>query len=268
MCNERIRKLPHVKRARDYYLYCTDGKRYLDLFQNNGRAVLGHRPERLSTTLKNEISKGVYADYPSVYERRVVKAIGSLLPEYPVVKIFSNFDRALCILNILEKDLHDPVTASDFEARPAAFWRPFIPRQEANCNVLFPVLPFPGSNIPQIVCFKETENSSLPESDIVSPILLAALIRCIADIRLFSKKIESAVWKPFEGGPWRRTGPYLVFTYSPDVYGRVFDTYLEHGFLIAPGHRAPTIAPSIYSEGELKKYKKITEKVRSDFHGS
>ena len=53
------KRVPIIRRAREYHLYSVTGKRYLDLWQNGGQALLGHRPGRLTTTLNGfQRSKG------------------------------------------------------------------------------------------------------------------------------------------------------------------------------------------------------------------
>jgi len=61
--------LPVIRRARGYRLYGQDGRRYLDLWQGGGRALLGHRPARVTTVLKNVISTGLVTDLPSDWRR-------------------------------------------------------------------------------------------------------------------------------------------------------------------------------------------------------
>ena len=46
-------EIPRIRRARGYRLYDHHGRRYLDLWQNGGRSLLGHRPARQTTLLKD-----------------------------------------------------------------------------------------------------------------------------------------------------------------------------------------------------------------------
>gem|GEM_PF-134293 len=77
--DERLALLPPIRRAREFYLYDHRGRRYLDLAQNGGRAILGHRPNRLSTRLKNVLSSGLLAELPSVYGPRLERAVARLI---------------------------------------------------------------------------------------------------------------------------------------------------------------------------------------------
>ena len=51
-----MRRIPPVRRARDYHIYDESGRRYLDFYQDGGRAVLGHRPPNVAKTLKNVLA--------------------------------------------------------------------------------------------------------------------------------------------------------------------------------------------------------------------
>ncbi len=89
--------LPEVNRARDCRLYDRKGNRYLDLWRNGGRALLGHRPDRVYKELKNVLQKGIVAEYPSVYTSRLKKALRALIPGSWEIRIFASRDRALSV---------------------------------------------------------------------------------------------------------------------------------------------------------------------------
>ena len=76
---QRLALLPPIRRAREFYLYDYRGRRYLDFWQNGGRAILGHRPNRLNTRLKNALSSGLLAELPSVYGARLARVVRQLL---------------------------------------------------------------------------------------------------------------------------------------------------------------------------------------------
>ena len=106
--NSLICALPKINRARESYLYMKDSSRWLDLWADNTRALMGHRPPGVSLRIKNEVDKGLYAPYPGVWENRLVKALNTLFPGYSRVFLFSNIEKALSVLG-LERLPSDPL---------------------------------------------------------------------------------------------------------------------------------------------------------------
>ena len=70
--------LPLIKRVRACRIYTYDNQKYLDFFQESGKDILGSNPKGLANALKNEIEKGNYCNYPSGYEKKVLKALHEL----------------------------------------------------------------------------------------------------------------------------------------------------------------------------------------------
>ncbi|MFQ3619675.1 MAG: hypothetical protein SNJ78_01905 [Spirochaetales bacterium] len=102
-------ELPEIRRARDCRLYDKHGNRYLDLWRNGGRALLGHRPDRVYGELKRVLQKGTVAEYPSVYISRLKKALKTLFPGQWEIRLFANPERALMVAkNLLSRSLTPP----------------------------------------------------------------------------------------------------------------------------------------------------------------
>jgi len=83
-------QMPLIRRARGYRLYDHRGRRYLDLWQNGGRSLLGHRPAGQTTLLKNLLSKGLAADLPSPYTGRLERALAALLPTHGQARVVAS----------------------------------------------------------------------------------------------------------------------------------------------------------------------------------
>ncbi|HAK45877.1 MAG TPA: hypothetical protein DCO79_08165, partial [Spirochaeta sp.] len=81
-------KIPLIRRTRDYRLYDFKGGRYLDLFLDGGRALMGHKHGRAILMMKNSLEKGMAASYPGVWEGRLLKQLGLLYPEIREVSLF------------------------------------------------------------------------------------------------------------------------------------------------------------------------------------
>ncbi|HAF86106.1 MAG TPA: glutamate-1-semialdehyde aminotransferase, partial [Sphaerochaeta sp.] len=82
--------MPIVVRARSFYLYDRYGLRYVDFFQNHGRAILGHRPDILQRSLKSTASRGLISEYPSVFEGRLEKLLARLFPDYVDFRLYAD----------------------------------------------------------------------------------------------------------------------------------------------------------------------------------
>lgn len=288
---ELLRLLPPIRRARGYRLYDERGKRYLDLYQTGGRALLGHRPAGALLELKNLISRGLLSDLPATAERRLIKALRSLLPDHPVVRIFANEERLLAALrgpvehalNLAPEEgrrvpassggpsterrpdlsIADPALGE--RAAPLERWRPLLPAPEsprAAVSVLLPVVPFPASFAPAVACIGGMADEDLPSSDLVAPALLAALARSVYDVLRAVGRRSETDWTAFDAPWWLRRGPYLIAKCEKGEYSELFRRLLERGILINPHYPGPSICPADYTEGELAPLRRLADEWR------
>ncbi len=264
IANNLLPLIPILKRARGYRLYDLAGKRYLDLYQNGGRALLGHRPQGLTAVVKEVVSKGVLTDLPSVYGERLEKALKRLFPGYAAVRFFSSRERALELASLHlggkleEEEIHDPVLPGGAK-KEAAYWRPLLSDspEEPEAEVLFPILPFSMGGVPEAVCFKHNPARGLPESDIISPVILAGVLRSLACLNKyhFPPWFRQDLLKSSDG--WIQRGIYLRPNFSAGLYKICFFNFLKEGFLLSPGYPGPSILPAEASPGEIKKMIKL-----------
>ena len=89
-----MKRFPEINRARGYYLYTSDGKRYLDMALDGGRLIMGHRQKGYALAMKNAIDKGILPGYPSKYAYRLKQAIKALLGKECFVYLFKSQERA------------------------------------------------------------------------------------------------------------------------------------------------------------------------------
>lgn len=252
-----LHKLPTILRARGFHLYDKKGTRYLDFYQDNGRAILGHKPANVSTELKNTLSRGLLGRLPSIYGYRLEKALRSLLPEYTGVRIFEHPGKVKELLlkrGILAGDrpIPDPLFSRGEGQDTVAVWRPFVEKEVEFPDIIVPLLPFPGGFSPGIVCFRRQKEDILPPSDICSPFLLAGLTRIVYDLIKEIEFRERDSWGRFDIPGWNRKGPYLIPDIPENEYGEVFRKYLDGGLLFHPSHRGISIIPGEFSPGEIK----------------
>ena len=262
----RETRLPLIKRARGYRLYDVRGNRIVDLYQNAGAALLGHRGIRLTHHLKNVISRGLIYDLPSVYQARVNREIRRRFPGFPDARVFtSRQDAVACLRTCLSTDvsweeIKDPAKA---ESGPVAYYRPFLPegyRSWESSQAVVPLFPFRVGQAPVLICTREdaagkpphAEDSSRAEEP-VSPFLLAGLLRSIHDIDRF----EAPPWFGNEAFPeipgWKKVGPYLLPRFPESEYPEVFRRFLKAGYLLSPHYHEPSILPGELSPGERQK---------------
>lgn len=254
--------LPAARRARDYHVYDYSGRRYLDMWLNGGRALLGHRPGGLGTVLKNQLAKGVLAEAPSVYDGRLRKALKGLVPGSWTVRVYRSFDRALRAAGLFlgrqldENDIREPFPSPGSASRDAAsggaagYFRPLSGTDAAGFPVIFPVLPFPGAFAPQPVLFASPgdTDAGIPPDDLVSPFLAAGLLRVTE--RLQKAENSPDIWKDWPLSGWKRHGRYCFPEDASRDYGETRLRFLAAGVIISPDPARPTILPGVFSPGE------------------
>jgi hypothetical protein len=254
-----LRLAPKVLRARDFRLYTEGGGRLVDLWQNNGAAILGHTPPALLRELKNTASRGLYAPFPHFLEGRFVRALSRLFPG----RTFRLYASAPAALETLLKD------------GTAALWRPFLEpaaplatplaAPEDAPPALVPVLPGIQSwrnGLPQVLCVLALApgfDAPLPPGDFLSPVLLAVAARGIYDLIAAAperaRPVFPRVMKALKNSPWVLRGVYLTLreTPGPETWAALFRRFLDAGFLLPPVPAQPAILPGVLSPGEETK---------------
>ena len=250
-------KLPVITRAREYHVYDVHGRRYLDLYQDDGRAILGHRPGKCNLELKNALSRGLAADYPSVYESQILKALRLLFPSCADIRLYPGRDEALAMVSLhlgreySWEDVGDPARGQG-SGGELSMWRPFLDIEMNQSAVFVPVLPFPGSWGPTAVVYMDPPDRETEPSRSVSPVVLAGLKRCLYDLIRHVPTVDRSVWERFDSPLWRRVGPYLLLKCAERDFESVFDGLLADGILISPSFPGPSIIPAQFSEGEIR----------------
>ncbi|MQY77542.1 MAG: aminotransferase class III-fold pyridoxal phosphate-dependent enzyme [Spirochaeta sp.] len=257
---ELINHLPPIKRARGYRLYDYNQRVYLDLYQEGGRAILGHRAFRLTTVIKDVISKGTIFDLPSIYTKRLEQALRRRFPEFPYVYLAASPEGALRTAalylgrEISSSDICDPFRRT--ERRGDILRRyPLVKdaQAEEGVSVLMPVIPFSMGGSPSVLCFRHGPPEGFPLSETISPVILAGALRALNDL----KNYRQADWFKEDllkgKGGWLQRGIYITANFEEDFYAEVFKNFLEEGVLLNPGYPGPSILPAAASPGELKR---------------
>jgi hypothetical protein len=252
-----LRLLPPVVRARDFRLYTQDGRRLVDLWQNNGAAVLGHTPGGILRALKNSAERGLYAPLPHSQEGRFRKALAALLPGMGF-RLYRS-DAALFRALGAER-FPDPALGEAMPLSAPLLWRPFLGSAPPQERPLIPVLPLPWPAALRVLALPPAPaETAPPESQLIPPTILAAATRGVYDLiaanavraRLSYPRVEEALAEK----KWLRRGIYLCRSEPPDdeAYAALFRRFLEQGFLLPPVRTHPLILPGALSPGEEAK---------------
>jgi hypothetical protein len=236
MIETLMAKVPPLRRARGWRLYTEGGKRLLDMYCDEGRAVMGAKPGEQGKFAKALIDMGLASAYPSLWEARLRKALYDWAPDYPIARFYA-FERKIA-------DLQLPILrpfGEYFEdlGRPSMLWaRPPAARAWSFGILLLRE----GSNI-----------ESLPPEDRIPPLQLAIATRSLSDLIGFKVHYNEALWTkidPFATKLFLRRGPWLVPRYEEAAHEKVFSAALEAGILLSPAYRWPSLVPGEFDKGE------------------
>lgn len=179
-------ELPLIRRARDYHLYTGDGRRYLDLWQDGGSAVLGHRGGRFREAFAAKASRGLLVPLPGPEHRKLLVAVARLLelpealafgaggqsagetvPARPTW-IFDNEDQCEAAISqrlgsVSRVDSARPMPGESGEEAPRSrlvYWRAFSGFVPAAGDWIVAQLPLPRAIAPSLLIGPVRENGA------------------------------------------------------------------------------------------------------------
>ena len=253
---ELLREIPRVLRARDFHLYLENGKRLTDLWLHGGKAILGHKPPLMLKELKNSAERGLFSPFPHFLEERLIKALGVIFP--------GRAFRLYPDTSSLYKALENASRLTDFsDLRKIPLWRPFMGElADKKTDILIPVLPCPLG--PEVLVIDKSLDTAFPQSELISPVVLAAAARAIYNlVKAMKEKLPRyiKIEKALKDSVWRRKGLYLIAERAgvaedaeeaegAEGYKEMFRRFLEEGFLLPPSQVEPAILPMFMSPGE------------------
>ena len=85
----------NIKRGRGCFLYTAKGERLTDLYQEEGRAILGWGGGAAFTVLKNVLNRGLTGSFKTDFSYRLKKAVDALLFGDFNVAVFNSMDDAM-----------------------------------------------------------------------------------------------------------------------------------------------------------------------------
>jgi len=248
--------IPVIKRARGYRLYALSGLRYLDLSLGGGCNLPGHKPAGFVNQLKQVCEKGLLADLPSLYGKRLVKALRALFPGYQTFILASSRDELLetagaaLRTSIAKTDIHDPLLAPH-PAGAIQVWRPFF-TGNVMADIIFPVLPTGMGPSLFVLCTHQAIEPDRTPFPRLSPLVLAAALQ---SIHLLQSMRLPGYYRPdllSSSTVFTQKDIYLVPRCAADGYREVFTRFLEKGVVLSPRYTEPSILPFELSPGELQ----------------
>jgi len=257
--NDLLRRLPRITRAREFHLYAENGRRLVDLWQLGGKAVLGHKPPRAVSEMKNAAERGLFSPFPHFAENRFIKALAKLF------MIQDNHKYNFYIYKN-ESSLEKALANADLHINDVCIWRPFS-QKEYYSTLYMPILPWALSPVVLAIRMphdnpisKEFERSyMISPDDIIPPVILTPATISIYDLIAAGENGGRPVFSKLEKmlastGNWQKNGIYL--TCSQEIrndYVIVWQKFLEQGFLLPPSPEEPLILPGSLSPGEEAK---------------
>jgi len=255
-----LRLLPPIRRARLWRLYAEDGRRFLDLWMDGGRSLLGAKGQGLGTSIKAAVDMGLLRPLPSVWEGRATRAVKLAFPGYAGALAFRNEERAV---RELDSVLGRPAIILDSASREMGpeeadvlVLRPFgesLPRRPAALpRFALPLLPCPSALGCAFILFRDEAEAM--GGELVPPAALACAAGALRELAAFAKGYGEQLWRRADrrlGPLFERKGPYLYPRCAEADYGVFFRRALEAGLLISPRFDLPSILPADFDDGEL-----------------
>ncbi|MEX2443177.1 MAG: hypothetical protein WD492_06220 [Alkalispirochaeta sp.] len=234
----RVYQLPPgriVRRARQWWLYDQAGDRYIDFWQADGGAFLGHRPRGLGRLVEAEIDRGLWAPVPTAWPGRLERALARLaaVAELPSLTPINGRPQAAQLDSARWLPLSGP---SDL---PAAEEAPTV------------VVPVPGATLGSTLEFSE-----------ISPTIVAALTRMtLALVDYLSDEAArqrvARAEEPAIPPGYRRSGVWMVPVEEsprPD-WGAWRTAAAERGILLPPDGATPLSVPGELTRRDLDRWK-------------
>jgi hypothetical protein len=254
---DRLSLLPPIRRARLWRLYAEERGpdkpwRFLDLWMDDGRSLLGAKGVGLGTIAKAAIDIGLTKPFPSVREARLEKALLARYPGFAAARFYRNEERAARAAEALAPGTAVPLLrpfAEYFEGAPESGSGPAsAPRIAA------PRLPCPSALAPGVLLFRDTSDAVAAAGDLVPPLQLACAHGALLEFERFERSYDEKLWRKTDRRLRRffeRRGPYLRPRVAAADYGRFFSAALGAGVLVSPAFELPSIIPGDFDDGEL-----------------
>ena len=248
-----------ITRARNCFLYTHKGVRLTDMFQENGKAILGWDGKNSTTYFKNMLSKGLTGGFICEDKAGIDKAVSKLIGKECCVSFYINKADAV-------------KAAVEAGAKNIVSYKPWNKEQEdlAGADAVVIVPPFPWGEDIVLLGVVSTGSTTTTQSstttEVPEPVegltipfaLQSALTRSIynliAELPLRTEK-DWFIYDTILAKYWERKGPYLY----PRITENKYDAFVKHcldcSIVINPSYNEPSIVPFRADKGVFTKLK-------------
>lgn len=239
-----------VTRARNCFLYTKRGIRLTDMFQENGRAILGWQGDSAFTMFKNVLNRSQVGSFITEDKARIDKAISSLLKSERKVFWFSNKNSAL------KAGLFIAPSRTNFYTP----WSEYTEYNTADCVIVVPPMPWTDT-VYLLAVRKEliSENTNELPGTVKYPFAFeAGITRAVYNLINEIPQREEKNWFLYDTiltKYWTRKGPYLYPKMSEDKYNDFVMHCLKCEIVINPNYNNPSIIPFSADKGVFTKLK-------------
>lgn len=239
----------NIKRARGPFLYTQKGQRLTDLYQENGRAILGWGGSSAFTMMKNALERGATGSFKTCFSGRLEKAVNAL---------FFGVHRSIFLFSHKQDCLSCALSVSP---QCTLFWKPWasaaVDLSLIDCIVLEPPLPWTSGIF--ILAVRDSLAHINPEAfkrniRLPSP-MEAAVARSLYNLIAALQERQEKDWFIYDKAIlpyWQRTGPYLYPKVPQAQYHDFVLHCLELGIVIQPVYGQPSIVPFGADKGVLE----------------
>ncbi len=246
-----------VTRARGCFLYTSKNQRLTDLYQENGRSILGWGGGSSFTMLKNTLNRGITGSFITDFSYRLQKAVSVLLNSNRKIYTFTDKSSAVNAASILSPN-------------GFSFYKPWVHEELQWSNIdailIEPPLPWTsGIYILAVIESKEISNTVQENSDSFRSSFLpapieAAVSRSIYNLIQELPKRNEKNWFLYDKALtpyWERRGPYLAIKkgcVSKENYKDFICHCLDTGIVINPVYEDESIVPFGADPGVFSKF--------------
>lgn len=246
-----------VKRARSCFLYTKKGVRLTDLFQQNGRAILGWDAGNAFTFFKNTLNRGTTGFFRCEEKSQVEKSVETLLNSKRKIFYFNSKQEALKAgLNLSPEStsIWTPWNQSgiDFTTITSIIFTPPLPWTDSFYILALKKEIFEASS-------GANENTGLIKGDVKLPYPLeTAIARANYNLAAVLNERQEKDWFIYDTvltKYFERKGPYLYSKVPESKYDEFIEHCLDCGIVINPNFNAPSIVPFGADKGVFNKLK-------------